>query len=190
MSELTPKQRAEALIHLRKQSVMLSTWEGPENDRYLYKRYAIEYAAAADALEALPQVAEQNRLMREALEGVQEIAESVECPACGASIGEHVNGGYYDRDADWTCHGKSPGGTEDVVWQVDAIRKMQAALALTPTDAEAQAAANAEKAALLDWLFAEIDEWNTTNLKRCREKWNGEDSFLDFCRSAKEADRG
>jgi hypothetical protein len=152
-------------------------------------------------------LAERLRVMREALEGVKEIAESVECPACGASIGEHVNGGYYDRDADWICYGKSPGGTEDVVWQVDAIRKMQAALALTPTEAEAQAAANAEKAALLDW-YADGNQSKVQQLSSndpvfdrawsyaagkglvSRKPDGSPMTFLDALRAAKEKSRG
>jgi hypothetical protein len=102
------------------------------------------YATAADLIESLGRERDGLAAMvlakDEALKGVQEIAKNVECPACGASIGEHVDNGYYDRDADWTCHGESPGKTEDVRWQIDAIKQMQAALALELPAAVAQVA--------------------------------------------------
>jgi hypothetical protein len=111
--------------------------------------------AAANALEAQDALAGQNVQLREALKGVQEIAENAECPACGASIGEHVNGGYYNEDGDWTCHGRSLAGTEDVVWQIDAIKAMQSALALALPlpQAAAQVAEWREKAGLLEDLL-------------------------------------
>ncbi len=102
-------------------------------------------------------LAEDARGMREALEGGREIAGNAEGPAWGGSLGEHVNGGYFNCHGftQWTCLGKSPGGTEDVTEEIEAVRRMQAALAIKPTEAEVRARTNAEHAALLMDLLAE-----------------------------------
>ncbi len=172
MPNLTPEQRAEAIDTFRKianiHRALALEYDSHPEEKELEEQQHATYAAAADALEALPELAEHNRLMREALEWAKDHVESA---------------------ADQDAYDDNPTGAPTV-----ALNLLEAALALTPTEAEAQAKGNAEKAALLDWLFTEIDGWGRTNLLACQMRWNGEDSFLDFCRSVidaeKEADRG
>ena len=67
---------------------------------------------------------------------------------------------------------------------------MASALALDIPTATKQVEAWKSDSELLEWLFADADEWGTSNLTRCRGKWNGEDSFLAYCRAQFEAKEG
>lgn len=64
----------------------------------------------------------------ELLPDLVEIASNTECPACGATVEEHLPNGCYHRDADFTCYGVSPGGTEDCTERIKIVRKAQAAI--------------------------------------------------------------
>jgi hypothetical protein len=110
--------------------------------------------------------AEQLRQMREALEGLdQQIMD----------LALYID--LQDNPAAHKC--------------LDAVRLIQdAALALTPSQAEQQAKENAEKAALLEWWFSESNEEarDTIRVKRSLSDspWTLQ-QWIDAVRTAKEA---
>jgi hypothetical protein len=134
-TNLTPEMRAEmvafiregAMVNRERSNSQTGWFTAADKQRFALKADAL--TAAADALEALPGLAEQARVMREAL---REIAKP------GAED-DH-------QDADipfvcWLC------GEPDGDCLAECPRTVaNTALALTATEAEAQAKANAEKA--------------------------------------------
>jgi hypothetical protein len=162
MPNLTPEQRAEAIAEFRSQShhhrnIKLEYRNDPQMQA-IHEQLHAKYSAAADALEALPGLAEQNRVMREAL---CEIAKP------GAEDAH--------QDADipfvcWLC------GEPDGDCLAECPRTVaNTALALTPSAAEAQAKANAEKASLLDYVLRKM-----ARASDCGVGGDEESSWVEF----------
>ena len=177
---LSPEQRA-ALDYIQRQIVIHAESEAvrtalkmPEATNVAI-RYQHYYCVAADAIEQVAALAEQVRVLREALQDMPH--NSLACLQSGCfsnpSTGKaDITAGHHP-----SCH-----------WY-----KKTAALALTLPEAARQAAENAERAELLEWLMqyseSRFSQWMATYKAG---NMMGHMTLIEALRAAteREADRG
>jgi hypothetical protein len=160
---LSPEQRAEMIQHYKELAEIRRGLGASEENI----RLALQHEAVATALTNEAALAEQVRVLREALEH----------PALKAMLW-------------WVLDHGSDAAQVNVR---DFIAAYDAALALSIPEAARQAAENAEKSGLLEWWFDETNEGKREEIRGlrsiCEIPWTVEE-WIARVRSAKEAGNG
>ena len=176
---LSPKQRAELVETLRlseesnraEAALLLSM--GCDESAEDFSEQADEEQAIITALANEAALAEQVRVLREALEVVRDLIET--------TAGIRTMSGSSPRWEEW-----------------DGLNKIRVALALPVPEAVKQAAENAERAGLLEWWFTESNEAARNRIRDKRTEagdqwpeyqWTAEEWIAEV-RAAKEAGNG